>query len=143
MVRRRLSFEASSAVDRDFQRHVGNAEAEIRKAQDVCARARRLAAEDQRGLYGSRQRDLDRALAFLSAVGHLQGAPDPVDLRREARALVAWLEGRERASGIPAPRRSGSDYQARLAQAQAYLGSLSPGVVDMEGEADGTGKRPR
>ena len=125
-MRRRRAHEARSAADRDLHRHVGRAEAAVRAALDVCGRASRR-VEGSEGSFRQKFQVLQTVERHLAAIGHLEDAPSgQPDLREEARALVAWLESRERVAGIHRPSRRGQEYQDRLQGVLRLLAGIKP-----------------
>jgi len=125
-MRRRRAQEARSAADRDLHRHVGRAEAAVRAAIDVCGRAARALPREDARSYRVGSTRLQEAEAMLSTIGHLEDSPTAPDMQQEARALLAWLEGRERAAGVSRPFRRGQAYQERLQQVLRFLGGVKP-----------------
>lgn len=109
-----------TAADRDFQRHVGHAEAAVRQAIDVCGRASRSLQGDEQNVYRNKALSLQAAEKLLASIGHMDAEATDVDIRREARALLSWLEGRRHAvTGLPG--RRGQAYQDALRQVEEYL----------------------
>ena len=130
-MRRRRQAEARTAVDRDLHRHVGQAEAAVRRAIDVCGRAGRSFPREEQETYTSRARRLQAAERLLASVGYLSEAEDPVDMQQEARALLSWLEGRER-QVVRRHGRRGAQYQDALRQVLAFLRPTTAPVVEPE-----------
>jgi len=128
-MRRRRQHEARSAADRDLHRQVGIAEAAVQRALDVCGRAARALGREDGASYRQGQDRLRVVEQHLAAIGHLEDAPSPVDLREEARELVRWLDSRERAAGVNRPARRGPEYQDRLRSARTLLAALDPGAA--------------
>lgn len=119
-MRRRRQHEARTAADRDLQKYVGHAEAAVRQAIDVCGRAARALPREDQGVYLQQSRSLHAAERLLLSIGHLEDVQDHVDMKQEARALLSWLEGRQR-STTGRPGRKGTEYQDALRQVTAFL----------------------
>lgn len=124
-MRQRRAHEAWSAADRDLQRHLGKAEAAIRAALDVCLRADRSEEEPR---YRNVSEQLKRAERLLAGLGHFGEIPPETDVQTEARALLAWLDGRAR--GTRRPRRTGQVYQDSLKQVLAFLNTKPQSPLD-------------
>lgn len=125
-MRRRRAQESRSAADRDLQRHVGKAEAAVRAAIDVCGRAARALKRVDASSYRAAATRLMETEQMLASIGHFEDPMVKVDQQQEARALLAWLESRERAAGVPRPSRRTRAYQERLQIVLGFLGGVKP-----------------
>jgi hypothetical protein len=123
---------ARSAIDRELHTHLDRAGRAVRAALQVCQQAARRREADSTP-YRQRLRRLARAERLLADIGYLDGsAPDEVDLKQEARALLSWLEGRERMAGAARPSRRGREYQDRLRAVLGFLGADSSATEEEE-----------
>ena len=113
---------ARSSLDRELHTHLARASRAVREALRVCQRAAR-SREASSTPYRQQVQRLARAERLLADIGHLEGSVQSgQDLRREARALCSWLEGRERLAGVSRPSRRGKEYQERLKAVLGFLG---------------------
>ena len=123
------ALTARSEIDRELHRHLGRAAYFVQSAMSVCGRAARGKSRTAAAVYREQQRRLNLAADLLAGIGLVDdSAPDEV--RGEARALCAWLEGRERVAGARRKPRRGSEYQTRLNRVLVFLEAVRNPVAD-------------
>jgi len=107
---------------------------------DVCGRATRGQSRDDAVPHRERQKQLARAERLLNDIGHLEVDQATPDQAVEARALCAWLENRERATGVARPSRRGREYQQRLRLVVGFLTGVDP--IENEAEVQPESEEP-